>query len=205
MKKTCSLIIAASLLVFAACDKKEDVKVINTEEGEHQGAPTISAPGDDNEAEAAPDDGEDGDDGGLGLMNEARPADGLITAAQPTLEQFQKLKDAGVTKVISLRTEGEPVDFDVEPTALRQKLVFKRIPIAGPDDLTRENVEALAAALDDADGDVLLYCGSSNRVGAMLALKAKWVDGKSVDEALAIGRAAGLTSLEEPVKAKLGE
>jgi len=46
----------------------------------------------------------------------------------------------------------------------------------------------------------MLYCASSNRVGAMLALKAHWVDGESPEEALELGLAAGLTSLERSVR-----
>ena len=78
---------------------------------------------------------------------------------------------------------------------------YVNIPVAGAGDLTPANVALLAAALD-GHGDsqrTLLHCASSNRVGAMLALKAKQVDGKSAAEALAIGRAAGLAGLEPVV------
>jgi protein tyrosine phosphatase (PTP) superfamily phosphohydrolase (DUF442 family) len=68
--------------------------------------------------------------------------------------------------------------------------------------LTRENVEALDRLLDEsADDGTVLYCASSNRVGALLALRAYWLDGAEADQALELGRQAGMTSLE----ARVGE
>ena len=54
------------------------------------------------------------------------------------------------------------------------------------------------------DGAVLFSCGSSNRVGALFALKARLLDGKSPDEAIAIGEACGMTRLEPVVRQALG-
>ncbi|PPU82009.1 hypothetical protein XpopCFBP1817_20380 [Xanthomonas populi] len=45
-------------------------------------------------------------------------------------------------------------------------------------------------------GDVLIHCASSNRVGALIALEKGRANGAPRDEAIAIGRAAGMTSLE---------
>jgi protein tyrosine phosphatase (PTP) superfamily phosphohydrolase (DUF442 family) len=56
---------------------------------------------------------------------------------------------------------------------------------------------------DSAKEDVLVHCASGNRVGAMLALRARWIEGKSAEEALAIGKAAGMTGMTDAVKAKL--
>ena len=50
-----------------------------------------------------------------------------------------------------------------------------------------------------------MHCASGNRVGAFFALKAFKYDGKSADESLKIGKAAGLTSLEGKVKALMSE
>ena len=41
-------------------------------------------------------------------------------------------------------------------------------------------------------------------MGAMLALKAHWIDGVDAAEALEIGLAAGMTRLEAPVRELLG-
>ena len=45
----------------------------------------------------------------------------------------------------------------------------------------------------------MVHCASGNRVGAMLALKAAWIDGASPEEALQLGVDAGLTRLHDRV------
>ena len=50
---------------------------------------------------------------------------------------------------------------------------------------------------------VIIHCASGNRVGALLALRANLIQGKSASEALAFGKAAGLTTLEDAVKQRL--
>jgi protein tyrosine phosphatase (PTP) superfamily phosphohydrolase (DUF442 family) len=137
----------------------------------------------------------------LGLQNVAEPVPGLITAAQPTPAQVGQLREMGYDRFISLRLTDEPGAGWEEVGIPETGASFRRIPVAGPDDLTLANVEALAAMLeaDDAEGTVL-YCASSNRVGAMLALKAFWLDGESAEEALALGRGAGMRSLEPEVR-----
>jgi protein tyrosine phosphatase (PTP) superfamily phosphohydrolase (DUF442 family) len=51
---------------------------------------------------------------------------------------------------------------------------------------------------------VLVHCGSSNRVGAVFALRAK-MNGANDEDALAFGKSAGMTSLESTVKTRLEE
>ncbi|MDX1549980.1 MAG: hypothetical protein R3278_05475, partial [Lysobacter spongiicola] len=77
------------------------------------------------------------------------------------------------------------------------------LPLAGPSDLTRENVLAFDQLLRDAERPVLVHCGSGNRVGAMAALRAAWVEGQSPDDAIATGKAWGLTSLKDAVRERL--
>ena len=186
------------LVLAAACDKP-DTSAPGESQTQQADPSTSPAPdeaaGEDETAEAPE----------LALPNQGEPIDGVITAGQPTAEQFEQLREAGVRKVISLRTEGEPVPFDETALATKHKLVFQRIPIGGPDDLTKENVQRLDEALSSANGKVLLHCGSSNRVGALLALRAKWIDGASAEEAMELGKKAGLTALEPAVKQKLEE
>ena len=56
---------------------------------------------------------------------------------------------------------------------------------------------------EEGEGKVLMHCGSGNRVGAMMALRARWVQGRSAEEALAIGRSSGLKGLEGDVRTLL--
>jgi hypothetical protein len=58
----------------------------------------------------------------------------------------------------------------------------------------------LAQAQEEARGQyALVHCASGNRVGALFALKAHFVDGLSVPYSLAFGRTAGLDSLDVEV------
>lgn len=134
----------------------------------------------------------------LGVANAREPRSGLVTAGQPTPEQIDALARAGYTRFISLRpSEEDGAGWEEEHLAGRD-VAFERIPVNAPAGLTREAVEALDRALGDEP--TVLYCGTSNRVGALLALRAHWLDGASPDEALEIGRAAGLTRLEPAVR-----
>lgn len=142
---------------------------------------------------------------GIGLRNARMPLEGLVTAAQPDQAEMEALADAGFRNFISLRTVGEDGAGWEEGHASDRDYDFDRLPISGAGDLTRENVEAFAALLDEAgDEPTVLYCASSNRVGALLALEAYWLDGVEGEEALELGRAGGLAGLEGAVRERLG-
>jgi uncharacterized protein (TIGR01244 family) len=135
------------------------------------------------------------------VPNQKAPAPGAISGGQPSREQLVASRDAGYRTVMNLRTPGEGGAIDDE-TALVAELGmdYVSIPIAGAAGLTRDNVEAFARALEAAERPVLIHCGSGNRIGALFALKAFYLDGKSAEEALSIGRASGLTRLEGAVR-----
>lgn len=139
------------------------------------------------------------------VRNARLPQAGLVTAGQPDQEQVEALWEAGASAFISLRPTTEGGAGWEEAYASAEGVGFSRLPISGAESLTRENVEHFAELLADYEGEPLVvYCASSNRVGAMLALKAHWHDGVAPEEALAIGRDAGMTSLEGSVRELLG-
>jgi uncharacterized protein (TIGR01244 family) len=129
---------------------------------------------------------------------------GLATAGQPAPEALAKLKDMGFRTVVNLRT-------DKEGTAEEQKVVeaqglrYVSVPVTA-ESLSLADAEAVEKVLHDpASAPVLLHCASSNRVGAVWAL-VQSRQGKSIDEALAEGREAGLRSpqLEAAVRRLVG-
>ena len=69
--------------------------------------------------------------------------------------------------------------------------------------LSLDKARELRSLLQDAKGPVLVHCASGNRVGALIALSAA-DEGVPVEEALARGRAAGMTSTEARVRELLG-
>ena len=134
------------------------------------------------------------------------PAPDLITGGQPTAEDFKTMAAAGLKHVINLRPTAEDAGFDEAALAAKLGLRYTLIPIAGAGDLTEENARKLDAAMAAAPGQpTLIHCASSNRVGGLLALRAARVQGKSNEDALAFGRAAGLTKMEPQVQQILSD
>ncbi|MBX3464233.1 MAG: hypothetical protein KF830_13760 [Planctomycetes bacterium] len=141
----------------------------------------------------------------LGIAHARAPEAGLYCSGQPTAEQFARLQEVGVTRVVSLRLPTEEGTGWEEERAQALGLEFVRLPIAGGPDLTVDNAKAMAKHLEGVSGPVLVACGTSNRVGALFALKARFVDGRSPDAALAFGKACGLTKAEPLVQKLLAE
>jgi uncharacterized protein (TIGR01244 family) len=122
-------------------------------------------------------------------------------SGQPSAEAIAKLPSSGITTVIDLRPDQETPDLDERAVAEKAGLKYFVLPVAGAPDLTRENVMRFDQLLKEtSSGNVLIHCASGNRVGAMLALQARWVNGKSAEESLAIGKAAGMTGLTSDVQ-----
>ena len=136
------------------------------------------------------------------IRNLSTPFDKIMCSGQPTEEQFDSLKAAGVSRVVNLRMKDENGTGWEEQHAKDSGIEFVRLEINGKDGLTRENVDSFAKLLaESTNGSTLVSCGSSNRVGAMFALKAYWVDKLPKEEALAIGTKAGMKSLQPAVEA----
>lgn len=129
------------------------------------------------------------------------PAVNLLTAGQPSAADFEALAKAGLKHVINLRPPSEDAGFDETALAARLGLSYHVVPVAGPGDINDQRMRELDAALAATGGAcTLVHCASSNRVGALLALRAARLHGKSTDEALDLGRAAGLTKMEPLVQ-----
>lgn len=152
---------------------------------------------------------------GLDLKNARQVSDTLTTGGQPTKEDLRRLREAGYTTVINLRRAGETTkkddpaeaahyNFDEAGLSASLGLNYYHMPISSKDGLTAENAKLLDDLLTAAPGPVLLHCGSGNRAGALMALRAFHVQGMAAEDALAVGKAAGLTSLEAKVRAELG-
>ncbi len=138
---------------------------------------------------------------GTNLIPNARtPLPGLVTGGQPSATDLKIAKAQGFHTVINLRPDDEVgVDAEEASTVSKLGMRYVSIPVSGAADLTAENVQKLAAALSQQDAlPAIVHCASGNRAGALLALKAYQIDGKSAEEALELGKNAGLTSKLEP-------
>ncbi len=128
----------------------------------------------------------------------------LRVGGQPSTADLEAAAAAGVQTVISLRPEGEPGSEGERETVERVGMSFVSIPVAGAADLTEANAVALDEALD-ASGSTLLHCGSGNRAGSLLGLRAYVTEGATGDEAMSLATEAGMTHLTDALRAKLTE
>lgn len=140
------------------------------------------------------------------LANVASPAPNVITAGRLQASDIPAIADAGVRHVIDLTTTAEPQTFDEAEAVQAAGMQYHRLPISGSDDLTSENVTRLDQLLREiGNAPVVIHCGSSNRVGALAALRAGSLRGLSVEAAIAEGKRWGLTGLEPAVRERLLE
>lgn len=115
-------------------------------------------------------------------------------------EQIQAVAEQGIEVVISLLPSAE-AKVDEARLVTNAGMLFMHIPIANSSELTISKVQAVADALESAQGKkVLIHCASGNRVGAVMALKSAWVDNMPHSESFAVGKSYGLSSLSSQVQ-----
>lgn len=137
----------------------------------------------------------------LGVRNISQPALNRYGAGQPEPESFSAFAEAGVKHVINLRPPAETPNINEAAIVTKAGMAYYNVPISGADDLTRDNVVLIDKLLRQIGNEpVLLHCARSNRVGAVMALRAAWLEGASADEAIAIGKTWGLTRLQPSVE-----
>ncbi|WP_298574402.1 sulfur transferase domain-containing protein [uncultured Luteimonas sp.] len=131
------------------------------------------------------------------------PSPGLHTGGRITADDLPALRAAGITRVIDLTRDAETPAFD-EATAVRAAgLAYDNLPISGATDLNRQSVAAFDQLLRGTQGPTLVHCASGNRVGALAALRAAWLQGADEEAAIAEGQRWGLRSLEGEVRTRL--
>lgn len=137
------------------------------------------------------------------LANVHAPAAGLLTAGHIKPDDIPHLARSGLRHVIDLTLDSETPGFDEAAAVQAAGIRYDSLPIRGAEDLTPENVQTFDRLVSGSERPLLVHCASSNRVGALAALRAAWVSGKSTEEAIEEGRHWGLTSLEPTVRTKL--
>ncbi len=140
-----------------------------------------------------------------GLPNLMTPEPGYASGGQPSADQLKTAAKAGLGRIINLRPSGEDAGYDEAATAAALGLNYTVLGVSGPQDLTPDKARQFDALLAEHSGTpTLIHCASGNRVGALMALRAAWLQGKTTDEALDIGRRWGLTKMEATVRQILG-
>ncbi len=135
---------------------------------------------------------------------EVHPVDGISAAGQPDYIALAVFADRGYAAVIDLRAEHEPRGLDEQVVVEGLGMDYVLMPIVDTAAINFENARRLDELLGKYDEPVLIHCGSSNRVGALLALRES-LNGADDDSALQVGRDGGLKGLERRVIEVLGE
>jgi len=131
------------------------------------------------------------------------PASGYATAGQPDAAGLSNAAKAGYGVVVDMRAADEDRGFDEPQVVVALGMTYVAFPIADEKDISFEKAAELDALLASFDGPVLVHCKSGNRVGALFALRAR-NNGADSEEALAVGKAAGMTRLDKLVRERLG-
>ncbi len=132
----------------------------------------------------------------------------VYIAGQPTEAALEAMDAEGVSTVINLRTADEmsnleTVSFDEAAKVSALGMDYVLIEQGAEETLTPAALDAFAAAMADADGKVLVHCGSGVRASHMWAAYLVREKGLSMEEALAQAEAMNLRS-EAPVRSLLG-
>lgn len=117
-----------------------------------------------------------------------------VGGGPPSAATIAEMKALGYSTIINMRGVGEPGVAEEAELARAAGLHYVHIPI----DSTRTNLRnglALSRAMEGApDGNILVHCGSGNRVGAMWGMKEAIEAGLSAEEAAEIARRSGMRS-----------
>lgn len=135
----------------------------------------------------------------VAVPNQKTVLDGVVSGGQPTDDNLKQAKEQGVKVVVNLRSAGEEKDYATEAkTVADLGMKYVSIPINGKtgEGLNEENAKKLAEILGGADKPVLVHCASGQRVGALVALKAFYVDKATPEDALKAGKDNGLSMPE---------
>jgi len=127
------------------------------------------------------------------LLNARSISSDVTSAGQPTEAQLRAASDDGVRTVVNLRPAGEFRDYDEAALTAALGMDYVHIPVAGPDDLTKQNAERLHRALESESArPAIVHCASGNRVGALVAYRERHILGQDKDTATQKGIDAGL-------------
>jgi uncharacterized protein (TIGR01244 family) len=130
---------------------------------------------------------------------------GVTGHGQPDEQTLEQINAAGYAAVIDLRGPDEDRGLADERAAVEGLgMSYIALPIVGADAINFDNANELDRLLAQFDKPVFVHCGSGNRAGAMLALRAK-LNGAEDETALEAGRETGLKGLEDVVRQRLQE
>ena len=136
------------------------------------------------------------------LPNRHDMLEGITAAGQPSAAALEAVAKAGYKSVVDLRALTEDRGFDEQSTVQSLGMSYVSLPVDGAAGVSYANADELDKLLATLPKPILLHCASSNRVGALLALRAS-AAGMGDAAALELGVANGLGGLKGAVEQKL--
>ncbi|NIW23901.1 MAG: hypothetical protein GWN29_04680 [Gammaproteobacteria bacterium] len=131
--------------------------------------------------------------------------EGVTGAGQPDEAELDRLSAAGYKYVIDMRLPHEDRGLADERASVEAAgMSYIPLPIDSSTDITFEKANELDRILAEIDGPVMIHCGSGNRVGALMSLRAS-INGADDETAVEAGKQTGLTRLEPTVRERLEE
>ncbi len=131
-------------------------------------------------------------DAKLGKTRNVHACGKLFLAGQPTPDDIALMKQKGIKRVITLRTDGE-VNWDEAGKVKKAGIDFVQVPFRLPDSLTDKVFDKVRKLLKDHEQTpTLLHCGSANRVGAVWLAHRVLDEGVPLDQATKEARQVGL-------------
>ncbi len=129
----------------------------------------------------------------LGTTKNVHQLDKLFLAGQFCEEDIEKIKAESITRVITLRTEGE-IDWDEKASIEAAGIEFIEIPFRSPESLTDDVFDRVREVLADGDRRTLFHCGSANRVGGVWLPYRVLDQGVDLETAIAEAKTIGLSA-----------
>lgn len=111
---------------------------------------------------------------------------------EPTLVWL--LEDRGVRTVINIRVPGEMTGMGMDARGLAEEYGarYESIPVS-VSTFSRADIDRFAEIISASEGRVLVHCASSNRVGGLWAAYLATHHDVPIEDAIEIGRSAGLS------------
>lgn len=132
---------------------------------------------------------------GIAIDNFRRVDDRIYRGAAPDETDYTDLADLGVTAVVDLRAEAEPIEDELAAAAGLERV---HLPIRDGQIPTADQVAEFLAIVEGSDGEVFLHCGAGvGRTGAMTAAYLNLTGQADGADALKRNLAVGPPSLEQ--------
>lgn len=133
----------------------------------------------------------------------------MYFAGIPTEMGLASVSQRGVTVIVNLLPDAQQtrsIPFDEPALVQSLGMTYESIPMV-PSSFSTDDIDRLAAIIEEAEGGVLIHCGSSNRVGGMWAAYLHRHRGYDIEEAIELGMAAGLRpgGMTDAVKRVVGQ